>query len=181
MRWPRLLLSASAWLIPTFAAYALILTSDQRGTGMSGVLLFVVAAIGGAACLLNVIAIFIAAMLRRDRERFRRFVMWMAAAAWFAGMLPVLYHGRTLYLRDQEEGKRFVEQRIAEAQQRRLAGRPWPTTQDDFLAGHSPPRILREKHFYHFKADDQFETVIPVDFDGGWIYHSRRGQWYRSR
>ena len=180
MRGPRTLIFLSVWLIPTGVTYALILTSDQRGTRMTSAGLFALAAIGGGVCLLNAFAIFIPARLRRDQERFRRFVTWMAAAASCAGMFPVLDHGRTLYAREQEDAKRFVEQRIADARRRHDAGHPWPTSQDDFLAGHTPPRILRGKHFYRYEGGEQFQVVIPVDFDGGWIYHPRRGTWYRS-
>lgn len=180
MRSSRILLFLAAWLIVTAGGYALILTHPERGTGMTGSMLMAFAFLGGGACLLNAFAIFVAAAMKRDPVRFVRFVMWMAAAASFAGAFPLLYYGRTVYLREQEQAKAFVEQRIADAEQRLSNGEPWPATQEASVAGHPLPRILRDTRFYRYEGGQQFEVVIRVDFSGGWIYHSHRGTWYRS-
>ena len=50
------------WVALTAAAYAFILTRDERGTSMTGLLLAALGVIGGAASLLNALAIFIMLM-----------------------------------------------------------------------------------------------------------------------
>ena len=176
----RMLLLLAGWLMLTTAAYALILTGEQRGAGMDGTLLILLATLIGGVSLLAAFVTLFGSGFHRSPTRFRSFLMCMAVAASCAGVLPVLYYGRVLYLKDQEEAKRFVEQRIADASVRVAEGQPWPATQEHFIAGQPLPRLLRGKRFYTHEADDHFVIDIPVDFGIAWVYDSRRATWPRN-
>lgn len=176
----RILLFFGGWLILTTAAYALILTSERRGSGMDGALIFLLTMLVGGAALLAAIVSGILSAAYPTPGRVRSIMMCLALAASCAGVLPVLHLGRQLYRQDLDEAKRFLEQRMVEARSRHDAGQPWPANPDELVAGHSLPRILRGKRFHIEQSDEHVEITIPVDFDKAFIYNSHRGFWHLS-
>ena len=105
--------------------------------------------------------------------------MRLIVAASFFGFVGVARYRNLLYLRDQDEAKHFIDQRIAELRASDSAA-TWPTTQDEFINNKPLPRLLRKTHFYFHDGGDHFHIEIPIDFDGGWTYSDSHPQWYRS-
>ena len=166
-----------AWLVCVGAIDAsIVLFSRDHRSGTDGLFLITLGVFGGGVALL-----FAGLALLPARENGRRgsFALRLIVAASFFGFIGVARYRNHLYLRDQDEAKHFIEQRIAELRASDSAA-TWPTTQDEFVNHQPLPRLLRGQHFYFHDDGGHFHIEIPVDFDGGWMYSDSHPQWIRS-
>lgn len=148
----------------------------ERGSGMDGILLILLAVFGGGASLIAAMLAIIPVGKRRGPWPL---LIRLVVAASFFSLIGVVRYGGYLYRIDQEEAKRFVERRIA-AVRAADANSSFPATQEEFVAGQPLPRLLRNQKFYFHDGGSDFHIEIRVDFDGGWNYSSRRPEWMSS-
>ena len=171
------LIGLTVWLVFVAALSAyIVFGTAERGSGMDGLLLVILAVFGGGASLIAVMVAIIP--IGKRRGPWPLLIRLVVAASFFSFIGAVRYGGY-LYRIDQEEAKRFVERRIA-AVRAADANSSFPEAQEEFVAGQPLPRLLRNQKFYFHDGGSDFHIEIRVDFDGGWNYSSRRPEWMRS-
>jgi hypothetical protein len=173
-----LLISVASLMLATGLYAWILLSTAERGSNL-GMLV-------GIALLVGAVLVLAAGLSAIDRssapkKRFANPVSMLVPGVTLLLLYPVHQWGRSLYLEDQTAAQRFIERRLAAADELHRTTGKWPADQRAFLGDEPLPRMMRYNFFYYRPTlPEGFELYIQIDFDGGWHLTHERRDWRRS-
>lgn len=170
-----------AWLTLTVGLYAwMLLGTAERGSSFGSGILSAIAMVVGILTGFAGLMVMSRRDTGPDHRRLTALLMMMISIT-LVGLYPVHRSGRSLYLQDQSDARRFIERRLAAADELHRNTGKWPADQRAFLGDEPLPRMM-QYHWFHYRPalPDGFELYINIDFDGGWHLTHERRDWRRS-